>query len=152
MKFLNKILKKKISSASVYDSITNVELPNGLKAIRRNSNSWISESREDTILHYIERLDEINDAVPTIFAEEDLGLYLASIGQIEIIDPVTKGVQVRGSAADQPIKGYLVITRILGKAAYLILTFTNLVSKTFELQQTYLDIANGIEEQLNEEH
>lgn len=146
MTFVKKIFQSKIGTSSIYEpnSRSFFQLPNGLKIFNRRENTWIGGSEDGQVIVHVERItQELND-IPTVLAEGDLDLFLCSDGPVESTESSIKEVQVNGSFANTPIKGYLAVVKIIGNVAYLVLTATKAISDQIDLKGISLDIIGRI--------
>lgn len=150
------IFSSKLGSAEIYDSKTrlNFKLPNGLKIFNKKDDVWGGGSEDGAVLVHVERLKEPTDEIPTILADGNLDLYLASKGPAEEVDENIKQISVGGSYASKAIYGCLKMVKILGKVAYLVLTASKIIGEHIDLEGMSIDIIGRINQsnKINERH
>jgi hypothetical protein len=98
-----------------------IKLPQGFLIYSSSKRYWIGGHQESGYYLHIER-QSADESIPSILAEGDLDMYLASKSPIEQIDDQISGTRVTGSIGKKEVVGYLAKVNFSAKDCYLILT------------------------------
>ena len=118
----NYSIHRKIGTPYIFDRTTGLDicLPAPFQIIHYHQKSWNGGSIDGNQYLHIDRIRTEDGAVPTIIAEGDLNLFLASTTQPEQIDERTRGVEVAGTISDQEVKGYIAVSKYDENYSYLV--------------------------------
>ena len=118
----NYSIHRKIGTPYIYDRATGLDicLPAPFQIIHYHQKSWNGGSIDGNQYLHIDRIKTREGEVPTIIAEGDLDMFLASTAQPEQIDDRTRGIEVAGTIGDQEVKGYIVVSTYDETYSYLV--------------------------------
>ena len=134
----------KIGAPAIFDAQTGayVMLPDGFMINQSNGKTWIGSSADGQTFLLAERFASSEQAIPSILAEGDLGLFLVSTRPaIEQISPSIAGIEASGEFAGKEIRAYLARVSVDKKWSYLIVVAGEAYEKIAGLRKAALDIA-----------
>ncbi len=120
MKSLN--VKNKLGSTHLMDPKTDLFLtvPQGFRLYAATGRFWIGGHQDSGEYLHIERISS-RDNIPTILAEGDLDMYLATKNHAEKLSDKLSGVWVSGTIGRNDIMGYLIKVEYSKTDSYLVL-------------------------------
>ena len=134
----------KIGAPAIFDAQTGayVMLPDGFMINQSNGKTWIGGSADGQTFLLIERFAASDQAIPTILAEGDLGLFLVSTrSSIDQVSPSIVGIEARGEFAGKEIRAYLARVTLDDKLSYLILVAGETFEKIARLKKAAIETA-----------
>lgn len=134
----------KIGAPGLFDATAGayVTLPDGYKISQSNGKTWIGGSADGKNFLLIERFASSEQAIPTILAEGDLGLFLVSTRPaIEQISPSVSGIEASGEFGGKNIRAYLARVAFDDKTSYLVLVAGEAYERIAGLRTAALEIA-----------
>lgn len=140
----NKLPVNKIGAPAIFDAYTGsyITLPEGYRIQQSNGKTWIGSSGDGRNFLLVERFPTSEQTIPTIIAEGDLGLFLASTRPaIEQAGASIIGIEARGEFNGKDIRAYLSRVSVNDKLSYLILVAGETTEKMAGLKEAALNIA-----------
>ena len=134
----------KIGAPAIFDAKTGryVKLPDGYRISQSNGKTWIGSSADGQAFLLVERIASSEQAIPTILAEGDLGLFLVSTRPaIEHVSPSVAGVEARGEFGGEEIRAYLARVTLDSNLSYLVLAAGEAGEKIAGLRKAALEVA-----------
>ena len=134
----------KIGAPAIFDAKTGsyIMLPDGFRISQSNGKTWIGSSADGQTFLLAERFASSEQAIPSILAEGDLGLFLVSTRPaIEQISPSIAGIEASGEFAGKEIRAYLARVSVDKKWSYLVVVAGEAYVKIAGLRKAALDIA-----------
>lgn len=132
----------------IADPRTNIriQLPAGFGIQYATSKIWFGGSADRRFFLQIEREDRRQSAMPTIYADGDLDLYIVSTGQLQRIHARTVGYAVTGDYQGMPVKGFWAKMTVNDHFSYLTLLISHSENDIEKFQNLAMAIMDGIAE------
>ena len=113
----------RLGRSYIYDPTASrmISLPTDWRIYHFTDRAWIGGSIDGQAYLHVEKMPSGKNTLPTIWAEEDLDLYICTTSQEKISNNNTTSADVAGSFADQAVEGIISKIEINAKEAYLVL-------------------------------